>query len=212
MEQTKLNIPKGWDNVTMAQWQEINSIDSDSEISKLIETISILADCDPEEIRQLGIKEYQALQQELVFLSQPLKNEVQLKIEVDGKKYGMIPHLDFITAGEWLDAETWKEKSVENLHLYCALLYRPILTEDGDEYTIQKHIPDGFMRRAELFKEKLPITTVYGSVLFFSSLGIGCMPILLDFLGEDLKPQTKKPMKKKPTRQATKKPKGGRSK
>ena len=205
MSETTLKLPTSWDEVTISQWQEINGIQADTDIAKYIETISILADCDPEDIRQMGIREYQSLQKQTTYLSQPLKNEVKLKIEIDGKKYGMIPHLDFITAGEWIDAETWKDQPVDNLHLYCALIFRPITKEDGDEYEIEKHKPEGFMRRADLFKNKLPITTVYGSVLFFSASALQFMKVLADFLEADQKKKTKKTVTKtKTTQKATK--------
>lgn len=208
-----IKLAKSWDDVTISQWQEISNIQADTDIAKYIETISILADCDPEEIRQMGIREYQSLQKETVYLSEPLKNEVKLKIEIDGKKYGMIPHLDFITAGEWIDAETWKDQPVDNLHLYCALIFRPITKEDGDEYEIEKHKPEGFMRRAELFKNKLSITAVYGSVLFFSSAAVKFMEVLAAYLDQEGKTKKKKIVTKtKTTQKATKKNKKHNSK
>lgn len=162
-----IKLPVSWDDVTIGQWQEINMIQADNDTSKYIETLAILSDVDPEEFRQLTIPEYRKVQEQTKWLSQPLKNEVKVKFELDGVKYGMIPHLDFITAGEWLDAETWKEKPVDNLHYYCAMLFRPITKESGDDYEIEKHIPAGFQKRAELFRDLLPVTTVYGTVLFF---------------------------------------------
>jgi hypothetical protein len=94
----------------------------------------------------------------------------------------MIPQLDFITTGEWMDAETWKDDSVNNIHLYAALLYRPIIKEDGDLYEIEPHKSSGFVERANLFKEKLPITMIHGTVLFFSTIATDYIKILGDFL------------------------------
>lgn len=185
--ETKIKLPQSWDEVTIGQWQEIDKIQADNEISKYIETLSILADVDPEEFRQLSIPEYREVQEQTKFLGLPLKNEVKIKFELNGVKYGMIPHLDFITAGEWMDAEVWKDKPADNLHLYCALLFRPITKETEDDYEIEKHIPAGFQKRAELFKDLLPITTVYGTILFFSTLGIECMKSLADYLEVDMK-------------------------
>lgn len=207
----EINLPKSWDDVTIGQWQEINMIQADNDVSRYIETLAILSDTDPEEFRQLSIPEYRKIQEQTIWLSQPLKNEVKIKFELEGVKYGMIPHLDFITAGEWIDAETWKDKPVDNLHYYCAMLFRPIVKEGDNDYEIEKHIPAGFQKRAELFRDLLPITTVYGSVLFFSALGIQFIPILADFLELDKK-EKGKTMKTKTTQKATKKRKGQRSK
>jgi hypothetical protein len=203
--ETKIKLPQSWNDVKIEQWQEIDGIQSDNEVSKFIETLSILADTDPEEFRQLPIQDYRKVKETVQFLSEPVKPEVKLKIEIDGKKYGMIPDLNFITAGEWMDAETWKDKSAENIHLYCAMLYRPITKEDGDTYEIEPHKPAGFMQRAELFRRRLPITTVYGAVLFFSSLGVTLMNSIVDYLEATMKEGKKETTKTKIIPRATRK-------
>lgn len=208
----EIKLATSWDQVTVGQWQEISNIQADNDVSKYIETLAILSDTDPEEFRQLSIPEYKKVQEQTHYLSKPVPNEVKIKFELDGVKYGMIPHLDFITTGEWIDAETWKDKPVDNLHYYCALLFRPITKENGDDYEIEKHIPAGFQKRAELFRDLLPITTVYGAVVFFSSLGIQCMQILADFLEVQQKVTEKKTTKKKTIQTHTRVKKQPRSK
>ena len=93
----EIKLPSSWDQVTIGQWQEINMIQADNDVSKYIETLAILSDTDPEEFRQLTIPEYRKVQEQTIWLSEPLKNEVKIKFELEGVKYGMIPHLDFIT-------------------------------------------------------------------------------------------------------------------
>lgn len=177
---------KTWDDVTIGMWQELNAIETDSEVTRIIEQISILTDVDPAEIRKLKMKEFAQMQSEASFIYTQPKAEVTIKFEIDGKKYGMIPHLDFITTGEWMDAENWKDRPIENLHLYAALLYRPIISEDGEDYKIEDHKSDGFMKRAELFRNKLSINVIHGAVLFFSSSAIGFTKILVDYLNQEM--------------------------
>jgi hypothetical protein len=186
---------KTWDDVTIEMWQELNAIQTDSEVTRIIEQISILTDVDSEEIRKLKMREFADMQASASFIYTQPKAEVTLKFELDGKKYGMIPHLDFITTGEWMDAENWKDKAIENLHLYAALIYRPIVSEDGDDYKIEDHKSDGFMKRAELFRKKLSINIIHGAVLFFSSSAIGFTKILVDYLNQEM--QTELLTKKK---------------
>lgn len=175
-------IKKSWDEVTISQWIELSQIDTDSPVTQMIEQISILADIDPVEVRAMSMTDFRKLQDEITFIQTSPTAEVTLKFELDGKRYGMIPQLDFISTGEWMDAETWKDDSIGNIHLYAALLYRPIVKEDGEVYEIEPHKPSGFLERANLFKEKLSITMIHGTVLFFSSIAIEYTKILADYL------------------------------
>ena len=209
---TKIRLPKSWDEVTLGQWREIEMVNTENEVSAFLDKVSILADCDPQTIREMKMSDYLELKEDVKFLSKPLEKKVNLKIEIDGKKYGMIPNMNFITAGEWLDAESWSKDPVSNIHNYCALLYRPITKEDGDIYEIEEHKVFGFEERANLFYDKIPITTIYGSVLFFSTLGLNCMEIIADYLQVETENLTvTKTTKKKTTQKATKKRKPKRS-
>ena len=196
-------IKKSWNDVTIGMWQEINQIQTDSPITEMIEQISVLADMDPEQIRAMSMTEFRKFQDDITFMQQAPTAEVTLKFEIDGVKYGMIPQLDFISTGEWMDAESWKEDSVNNIHLYAALLYRPI-TKDGEVYEIETHKSSGFMERANLFKERLSITTIHGAVLFFSSSAIEFTKILEDYLTAST-PQTQMTLKTNQTQTLTKK-------
>ena len=199
-----MNLPKSWEEITIKTWQELNSVQSDSELTVLIERISILLDKDPEEIRQLDIKSFNKLTEQLSWLGSDLPNKINLKIEIEGKKYGMIPDLNFISTGEFVDIENWKNNSIENIHLIAAVLWRPIISEDGDEYLISKHKPEGFMKRADLFLNHLKITEIWGAILFFSTIGMEFIEIMQDYLVEEEKASMKK-TKKTSTRSATKK-------
>ena len=202
------NIKKDWNDVTIGMWQELSLIETESEITKMIEEISILTDTDSAEIRAMSMTQFRKFQEEVGFLSIAPTAEVRLKFELAGVKYGMIPQLDFISTGEWMDAETWKEEPISNIHLYAALLYRPI-TKDGEVYEIEPHKPSGFLERANLFKEKLSITYIHGAVLFFSSSAIEFIKILGDFLESPQTPSLTKTMK---TQTHTKKQKNKPSK
>lgn len=203
-----IQLPKSWNEITIKTWQELNLIQSESELTTLIERISILADCDPEDVRKLDIKEFNKLTEELRWLGSDLPKEINLKIEIEGKKYGMIPDLNFISTGEFVDIENWKDKSVENIHLIAAVLWRPIIKEEeGGTYFISKHKPEGFMNRADLFYNNLKITDIWGAVLFFSSFGLQFLEIIQDYLVVEGKITEVKKPKKTSTRSRLKKSK-----
>ena len=159
---------KSWADVTIGQYQEIMSIQTTNKISKFIESLSILLDCDPQVIRDMNMSQYNKLVAESQFLSKQPESIIEQIIEVDGKKYGLIPDMTLMEAGVFIDAEQFKEDSIENLHLLTALVYRPIVKEEGEDYEIEKHKAEGFEKRANLFKEKISVEAVMGAVLFFS--------------------------------------------
>lgn len=159
---------KSWADVTIGQYQEIMSIQTTNKISKFIESLSILLDCDPQVIRDMNMSQYNKLVAESQFLSKQPESIIEQIIEVDGKRYGLIPDMTLMEAGVFIDAEQFKEDSIENLHLLTALIYRPIVKEEGEDYEIEKHKAEGFEKRANLFKEKISVEAVMGAVLFFS--------------------------------------------
>ena len=201
----EVKFPQSWDEIPIKVWKEMNEVQSEYESTKTIERMSIITDVDPEEIRALSFDNFKKFQSKLSFLNASITNEVKTTFVLGNKEYGMIPHLDLITAGEWIDAENWKEKPIDNIHLYAALIYRPItLKNDDGTYEIEPHTVHGFMSRAERFNNELPITTIYGSVLFFSALGISSMESITEYLVQ-LQSQAQKKTKKTRTRTPTKK-------
>jgi hypothetical protein len=199
-----IKFPQSWDEIPIKVWKELNSVQSEYESTKTIERMAIITDTDPEWIRSLSFAQFNKFQSNLTFLNSSITNEVKTTFTLGRKEYGMIPHLDLISAGEWIDAENWKDKPIDNIHLYAALMYRPILKKDEDGYEIEPHTVNGFMSRAEKFDNELPITTIYGSVLFFSALGIVSMESITAFLELQQK-GVKKKTRKTQTRPHTKK-------
>lgn len=211
MVKDKIILPKSWDEIKVRTWRELNQVQSESEMSVLIQRLSILADIDQEQIRQLPVPQFNKLVEEASFIGQDFKPEPVLRFECAGKRYGMIPDLNFISTGEFVDAEQFKKDPIENIHYLAALIYRPIIWEEGDDWKIAPHTSAGFQKRADLFLNELPITTIYGAVLFFSAIGIQSTEIIVDYLikTEEI-PATK--TKKTKTQSATKKKPGSRSK
>ena len=173
----------------------------------MIEILSILTDRDPEELRALPVNKFRELQSQFAWTGEPPEADVVTKFELKGKKFGIIPQLDFVTAGEWLDAESWKEDSVANIHFYAALIYRPIVKEDEVTWEIEPHKTAGFLERATLFLNELPITKVYGAVLFFLASAVGFSKSIQDYLQqmtENQKSQTKTTQTQTPTKKRKK--------
>jgi hypothetical protein len=197
---------ESWADITIGQYQEMMLIETENDITRFIQQISIALDIDSEEIRKLSLSEFKKLQDNMSFLSVKVEADLSPIIEIDGKKYGLIPDMGTVDAGTFIDAEQFKEDTILNLHNLVALIYRPVIKQDGDEYEIERHKAEGFERRANLFKEKVSIETVMGAVVFFSSVATELSINLLTYLADQYKTQ-ETPTKTKKTRTRTKKAK-----
>ena len=206
---------KDWCDITIGQYQELRLVESESAVTKTIEQIAIAVDCDPQYLRELSLDDFYDLRNKMAFLQKDPEKEMVNIIEIDGKRYGLIPDMMLMKTSEFVDAEMWKEKPIENLHNYIAMLYRPIIFEDGDEYKIEPHKPEGFARRANLFKNKVSIELVIGAVVFFSLLEMKLLECLTGSFQKELQTNLKeiqRLMKTKKTRTPSKSRKGKRSK
>lgn len=162
-----------WSDITVGQYQEMQLVESETELGKFIECISIALDCDPQDIRDMPYKDYVHLQSRMGFLSKQPLQDIQKILEIDGVKYGIEPDMNLISTGVFIDAEQFKQDSNLNLHNILALIYRPITKwVSDDEYEIEPHMARGFDKRANLFKNKLSIDVVFGATLFFSVIGM----------------------------------------
>ena len=202
---------KSWADITVGQYQEMMLIETDNEITKFVEQISICLDIDTEEIRKMSYSQYKELQSKMSFLSSEPKAEIELIIEVEGRRYGIIPDMNLISAGVFIDAEQFKLEPMLNLHNLLALIYRPVTKELPDgEYEIEEHKAQGFEKRANLFKS-LSIETVLGAVLFFSLLATESSIAFLHYSSQKMKEEQEKLMKTMTTQTPTKKRKPKRS-
>lgn len=88
------------------------------------------------------------------------------RFELNGIEFGLIPNLDKITQGEYVDLGN---DEIENYHTFMSIMFRPIVKEDKysnyeiEPYTAsEKHI--GLMKQ-------VPLSIVIGARVFFCNLG-----------------------------------------
>jgi hypothetical protein len=195
-----------WSDITVGQYQEMMLVQSDNQVTKFIECVSIALDCDPQEIRDMPYKEYHKLQQKMSFIGVEPSKDVETIIEVDGVRYGIEPDMSLISAGVFIDAEQFKQDPIVNLHNTLALIYRPIVKEsENGQYEIEPHQAKGFERRANLFRDKVSIENVLGATVFFSLLAMELSTLLLEFFISQTEME-EQPTKTKTTRKPTKRP------
>jgi hypothetical protein len=95
------------------------------------------------------------------------KNIAQIKYNWRG--FGFVPNINAITFGEFVDLiENCKEFN-KNLPKILSILYRPIVSNVGNKYTIEDYDSDKHLANASLFRE-MPLHFANGAMVFFSTI------------------------------------------
>lgn len=97
-------------------------------------------------------------------------NFLPKSITIDKVKYGFIPSLDNMSYGEYLDIVEYTKKNMwERMPEIMAMMYRPIISQLGETYAIEKY--NGTNEdRVELFNLYLTMDCVFGAISFFLDL------------------------------------------
>ena len=174
-----------WSDITVGQYQELISIQTESEIAAFIQMVSIALDCDQDDIRNLTLKDWQTIKTNFQFLTSDPQNDFSTFIDFHGVELGIEPDINFISTGVFIDAEQFRQDPIENLHRTLALIYRPVIEKESEtEYKIQNHTGEGFEKRAEFFRKEVSIEKVFGATLFFFILSGQLSIDMTDYLKE----------------------------
>ncbi len=95
------------------------------------------------------------------------QTKIKKTFEIQGVKFGFINELEDISFGEYIDLES-NIIDVQSFHKAMAVMYRPITSQKGDKYTIEKY--SGTANYADLMKYA-PLDVVLPASVFFWSLG-----------------------------------------
>lgn len=183
MEQIKIVVPDGWDDITIDQFQELAFLEGTEE-NKTIDKISILTDTDSDIIRKLPLDAAQKVLAALQWSNKNPSDAIYKPIlRYDDKEFGLVSKFESFTAGEWLDLEEYFKSPIENIHLIMSILYRPLITAFNDrDRLIEDYDADVMQRQAEEFKYKVKIGDVYGVLVFFCLIVKECMKLSVDYL------------------------------
>tara|TARA_R100000541_G_scaffold59358_1_gene73013 strand:- start:8125 stop:8766 length:642 start_codon:yes stop_codon:yes gene_type:complete len=182
----EFNLISKWEDVTLEKWLALIDFHKLNKSKEAEETIAALSNIPKKLIKELELKDVAVIMSKISELQQKQDSSLKRVIEIEGKRYGFHPDLDSITLGEWSDLETMIKNNVEkHLPEVMAILYRPIIEEQNDIYTIKAY--DGNISiRAEQMK-KMAAEQVQSALVFFYHLGKESLLILPSFLTERLK-------------------------
>jgi hypothetical protein len=156
-------------DVTVKQYRDLSNIDlTQAETEWLSQAISILCNIDAEVVAKLTINELDKIGKVINKLTDSDQNnqELQKKMDYKGKRYGFHPNLSKLTVGEFADLESYCNGGYfENLNEIIGILYRPIVTEGGEFYTIEDY--DAVV--LDNYWDDLKMDVVLGATNFFLS-------------------------------------------
>lgn len=165
----KLNVPDGWQDVTIGQFQELSNIDLEHK-DAVLNAISILIDKDPEEIRQYDEVSFNEIAKAIEWTQEmPQAANFRQVIEIDGQKYGLIKFAS-LSVGEWIDLDEYLKEPINNIHKIFALMYREVLGGTAENLTLAPYDVENAIERSEVFQKSMKIDNCYGALVFFSSI------------------------------------------
>ena len=170
-----------WSDVNYKTWLKLIDFQNGTKTKEAEETIAALSDIPKDLIKQLNLSDVVVIMSRIAEMQQEQDSSLKRIIEVEGKRYGFHPDLSSITLGEWADIETFIKKDIEkNLPEVMAVLYRPIVEEKNNVYTIDAYDGD-ITIRAEQFK-KMVAEQVQSALVFFYNFArvlSGTLPLYL---------------------------------
>ena len=155
-----------WEDVTLEKWLKLIDFHKGSKSEEALNTIAELSNIPKELINQLELRDVALMMSKLAELQAEENSSLKRVIEIDGKRYGFHPDLDSITLGEYADLEQFIKMGVEkHLPEVMAILYRPIVEEKENVYTIEAYDGNISIRAEEM--RKMSAEQVQSALVFF---------------------------------------------
>ena len=182
----EFKLINSWEEVTLEKWLKLIDFHNGTKSKEAEETIAALSNIPKDLIKQLELKDVAVIMSKISELQAEQDSSLKRIVEIEGKRYGFHPDLDSITLGEYADIETFIKNDIEkNMPEVMAVLYRPIIEEKNQVYTIEAYDGDISIRAEEM--KKMSAEQVQSALRFFFVLGKELLAILPLYLMERLK-------------------------
>lgn len=155
-------------NLTIDKYQKIQG--NPVKYSKPEEILALYLDVSVNELRDLPVDKIKFVETALSnYILEPKSRDLVTTFELHGITYGLENDWQHMSWGQWVDLEVYSQsdKLTDNIHMIMSLLYRPVVSEKGKDYKLEKFKSSKVEERAELFKNNLPIEMWFGVSTFF---------------------------------------------
>ena len=182
----EFKLINSWEDVTLETWLKLIDFNKGTKSKEAEETIAALSTIPKDLIKELELKDVAVIMSKIAELQAGQDSSLKRIIEIEGVRYGFHPDLDSITLGEYADIESMIKNDIEkNMPEVCAILYRPIVEEKNNVYTIAAYDGDITIRTEQM--KKMSAQQVQSALVFFYHLGNELSMILPLYLMERLK-------------------------
>ena len=160
----KIKIPTSLSDIRLEQFVLFNKLMKESQDENFIQLamVTIFCDVSVEDAKNIVAKDFTEIVSDITKVLSEQPRFIQRFIH-EGKEYGFIPNLDEITAGEYIDLESFL-RDEETYNKAMSVLYRPILNKRKDLYNIEEY------KGSHTEFNTLNLEIVLGSMLFFWNL------------------------------------------
>jgi len=173
----ELTIPSDLSEISLKQYKKFLKIQESNEDSYFLQCkmIEIFCNLDAKSVRLLKLADADKIVQ---ILNKMFEAKPQLirTFKLGNIEYGIIPSLDEISLGEYVDLDTYMG-DWQNMQIAMNVLYRPIKEKIGDKYLIKEYDVE-----SKDILQEIPMDVVFGSIFFLYNLGIDLSKAMMDYL------------------------------
>ena len=176
----KITVPNDLSEIKLWQYQKFVKIQEDNTDENFLASkmIEIFCGISLKEAYTLKAKDVHRITGILADMFEQ-KPHIKTRFVLNGLEYGLIPNLDDMTLGEYVDLDTYLGKW-QQVEKAMAVLYRPIINTYKNKYTIEEYKAEG----QDVYKD-MPMDIVLGSMLFFYRLGIDLSRLMTVYLEQN---------------------------
>lgn len=180
---------KNWKDITVNVYQRLKAINDNATeelgiLNTNIEMLSVLCDCDEEEILNLGTNKFSRLLLQTEFLKDMPKAKIQDKYIINGNKYDVFLTLKEMSVAQYIDFQTYSRDKEKNIKEMLSVFLIPHGKKYGEGYDVGEVINE--------IGEHLSIVDAYSVLFFFILLYQSLTKVILDCSTKDLKKMLKK--------------------
>lgn len=186
---TRVKIADRWSEITVRQFQEYKKqvtpeFAKAKPVQSMIRTVAIMTDMALEDVESMTLKDLELTFAEVVkLLDKRMDTRLKPFIMIEGVEYGFHPQVRKMTAGEWVDLDTFCQADNNGgdiwntIHKMMAVLYRPVTekkiglkmfgkTIGQTRYKIEDYQFDKVKERFDLFRT-VDVETANAVSVFF---------------------------------------------
>mgnify|MGYP003639228248 CR=1 FL=1 len=168
-EKKHYKLIDSWSDVSLKELSRLMEYRKLTPTQEAINTINMFSDIPKDMIKKLRLEDITGMLSLLSDLEVEKDMTFKATFKLHGVKYGFIPSLEDISLGEYADIETFIKDGVEkNLANIMSVLFRPVVDDKKDYYTIESYDATTQQRRSKLFYDMSGMQ-VQNSMVFFWS-------------------------------------------